>query len=131
MKKDWSSAWKGSKLPRKQRKYVAKAPMHVQRKFLAVHLSKDLRAKYSRRSVPVREGDKVKVLIGSHRGHVGKVERVDVKKTKVYVGGIEITKKDGMKVVPPIAPSNLLITELRTGDKRRESLLSRNMEQKK
>lgn len=131
MKKEWSSAWKGSKLPRKQRKYRANAPLHVRRSFISVHLSKELRAKYSRRAVPVRSGDKVKVMAGSHHGHVGKVDRVDLRRTKVYVTGIDVAKKDGSKATPPIHPSNLMITELSLGDKRREAMLSRAVQQGK
>ncbi|MBI4150460.1 50S ribosomal protein L24 [Candidatus Woesearchaeota archaeon] len=131
MKKVWSGAWKGSKLPRKQRKYRANAPLHVKRKFLSVHLSKELRAKYSRRAVPVRSGDKVKVLIGSHRGHTGKVDRVDMKRAKIYVTGIAAIKKDGSKVAPPLEPSNLMITELSLGDKKREAMLTRALPQGK
>ena len=125
MKIEWSSSWKGSKLPRKQRKYRINAPLHIKRKFVAVHLSKELRVKYSRRAVPLRVGDKIKVLIGSHRGYVGKVERVDIKKTRVYVTGLEITKKDGNKTLSPINPSNIMITELQLGDKKREAMLAR------
>lgn len=131
MKKEWSPAWKGSKLPRKQRKYRANAPLHVKRDFLSVHLSKDLRAKYSRRAISVRSGDKVTVLIGSYRGTSGKVDHVNVRKTKVYITGIERAKKDGSKTLLPINPSNLMITELNIGDKKREAMLARNVQQKK
>jgi len=34
MKKIFSTHWKASKQPRKQRKYRAKAPLHIKRKFL-------------------------------------------------------------------------------------------------
>ena len=49
----------------------------------------------------------------------GKIDRVDLKKTKTYVTGIEIAKKDGTKAFYPIHPSNLIITELNLDDKRR------------
>ena len=125
MKIVWSSAWKGSKLPRKQRKYRANAPLHVKHKFLSVHLSKELRAKYARRAIPIRSGDKVKVLIGSHRGHVGKVDHVNRRQLKIFVAGIEAVRKDGSKVVRPIDPSNVMITELNLEDKKREAMLAR------
>jgi len=127
MKREWSSAWKGSKQPRKQRKYRANAPLHLRRKFLAVHLSKELRLKYSRRAIPVRSGDKVKILIGSHHGRSGKVDRVDNRHSKVYITGIEAIKKDGSKTMPPLQPSNLMIIELNLGDKKREAMLARTL----
>ncbi len=127
MKQEWSSAWKASKQPRKQRKYRANAPLHLRRKFLAAHLSKELRMKYSRRAVPVRAGDKVKILIGTYRGRSGKVDRIDTKRGKVYVTGIEVIKKDGSKATPPVEPSNLLIVELNAGDKKRDAMLARTI----
>ncbi len=69
--------------------------------------------------------DRVKVMVGGHYGHVGKVERVETRSAKVYVSGIETAKRDGSKAVPPIHPSNLLITELVLGDKKREAMLAR------
>ena len=42
MKKIFSKHWKSSKQPRKQRKYRAKAPLHIKRKLLNVNLSKEL-----------------------------------------------------------------------------------------
>lgn len=125
MKNKWSSSWVSSKKPKKQRKYRANAPLHIKQKFLGCHLSKDLRAKYGRRSVQLRKGDKVKILEGGFAGQTGKIDRVNLKKSKVYVTGIEITKKDGSKVVPPIDPSNLMITELDLSDKRREDMIKK------
>src|SRR3989338_1833072 len=117
MEKKFSTAWKGSKQPKKQRKYRYNAPLHVKQKFIHAHLSKELRKKYKTRRLGLKKGDKVKVLRGQFKKHIGNVERIDLKKTKVYVSGIEITKKDGTKTTYPIAPSNLIITELELDDK--------------
>ena len=117
--KTWKPTWNASKQPRKQRTYVYRAPLHVQREFLGSHLSKELRAKHQRRSVPIRKGDKVKVMRGSYRAKTGKVERVDVKSCRVYITGIEVIKKDGSKALAPFHPSSLLIQELDLTDKRR------------
>lgn len=125
MKNLFSKSWISSKQPRKQRKYRANAPLHLKRKFMGAHLSKELREKYSKRSIVVRKDDKVKVMRGQFKGHVGKVERVDVKRCRVYVRGMEIAKKDGTKSFRPIHPSNLLITELNLGDKKRVEALKR------
>ncbi|MBI1969710.1 50S ribosomal protein L24 [Candidatus Woesearchaeota archaeon] len=119
MKQVFSTDWKASKQPRKQRKYRYNAPLHIRQRFLAAHLSKELREKYKRRNIPVRTGDKVKVLRGGFKGHIGKIEEVDVKRTRVYITGVEITKRDGTKARRALQPSQLLITELSLGDKRR------------
>ncbi|MEA3430979.1 MAG: 50S ribosomal protein L24 [Nanoarchaeota archaeon] len=125
MKKEFSSEWKSSKKPSKQRKYRAKAPLHLKTEFLSSHLSKDLKKKYGRRNVTIRKNDKVKILRGQFKGKVGKIERVDRKNEKIYIAGVEMTKKDGGKSFYPIHPSNLLITELHLEDRKRIKSLER------
>ena len=125
VKSKFSRTWKRSKQPRKQRKYRYNAPLHTKTKFMASHLSKELKEKHKKRSATVRKGDKVKILRGQFKGNEGKVDRVDIKKTRVYVTGIESVKKDGTKTFYPIHPSNLLITELSINDKKRKSALER------
>ena len=115
----FSTNWKASKQPTKQRNYRRNAPLHIKGGFLAAGLSKDLRAKHKTRSMRVRTGDKVRVLRGTFKNREGKVERVDVQNGKVYVTKIEIIKKDGATKVPyPLVPSNLQIVELATDKKR-------------
>lgn len=121
----FSKSWKSSSQPRKQRKYRANAPLHIKGKFLAAHLSKELRKLYSRRGIRVRSGDKVKIMSGQFKKKEGKVERVDMKKERAYVSGIEIVKRDGSKTQYPIHPSNLMITELNLEDKKRKEILER------
>src|SRR3989344_5069378 len=125
MRKKWSSNWKSSKQPRKQRKYVYNAPLHIRKKFLSAHLSKQLREKYSRRSLPIRKGDVVKIMRGIFKNKTGKIEEVNFKKLKVYVEGAQIIKKDGTKTFLPIHPSNILIIELNISDKERQKILQR------
>lgn len=119
MKKTFSKSWISSKQKRKQRKYRANAPLHIRKHFISVNLSKPLRDKYKKRSMQIRKGDSVIVMRGSFKGKSGKVERVDLKKGKVYVSEINYLKKDGSKVHPPIDPSNLQITNLALDDERR------------
>ena len=127
MKKKFSASWKSSKQPRKQRKYRYNAPLHLRQKMAHAHLSKELIKKYKRRSMAIRKGDKVRIARGSYKNHVGKIERVDLKRLKAYVEGIEITKKDGTKTTHPIDPSNLIITELILDDKKRHKILERKL----
>jgi len=119
MKKTWSPNWNRSVKPRKQRKYAAKAPLHIRSVSLVSHLSKELREKHKYRSIRVKVGDKIKVLTGSLKGKTGKVERVDTVRKNIFITGFETVKKDGSKALVPIHPSNLLITDLDTSDKRR------------
>ena len=119
MKKKFSKNWIKSKQPRKQRKYRYNAPLNIKSKFMGCHLSKELREKYKKRSITIRKGDSIKVLRGQFKKKTGKIDRVDIKKSKVYITGIEVVKKDGTKALYPIHPSNLIINELNLEDKRR------------
>lgn len=126
MKSAFSNDWKNSTQTRKQRKYQYNAPLHVKQKFAHVHLSKELAKKQGSRSMQIRMNDKVKILRGAGKGKSGKVERVDLKRGHVYIAGIETIKKDGSKVQFPVSPSNLMITELSQGDKKRKQKATEN-----
>ncbi|GIU69296.1 MAG: hypothetical protein KatS3mg002_0532 [Candidatus Woesearchaeota archaeon] len=119
MRKKFSKSWNSSKKPNKQRKFRYNAPLHIKGEFLNVHLSKDLRNKYKMRAVRVRVGDKVRILRGQFKKQEGKVEEVDVKRSVIYVSKIEHVKRDGTKARYPIQPSNVMIIELNTDDKKR------------
>lgn len=121
----FSTSWKRSKQSRKQRKYRYNAPLHIKQKFMRVHLSRELKKKYGKRNLGLKKGDKVKIVKGQFKKHVGKVDRIDLKKTRVYISGVEVAKKDGTKTTYPIHPSNLIVTELDLDDKMRLKILER------
>jgi len=123
--KEFSRSWKSSKKPRKQRKYRFRAELHIKRKFVHAHLSKDLRKKHSKRSIGLRKGDKVKIMRGQFKKREGRIERIELKSSRVFVNGIEATKKDGTKKLLPLSPSSLMITELNLDDKLRQKSLER------
>jgi len=128
--KTFSRTWVRSKDPSKQRKYRYRAPIHIKRKFLSAHLSKTLREKYKTRSIPIRKGDEVIVVRGDFKGKKAKVERVEVKKTKVYLSGVTRKRKDGTVVHIGLDPSNLMITSLNLDDKKRVKSLERKIGKK-
>ena len=105
--------------PRKQRKALYTAPLHIRRKIMSANVSKDLRADIGKRSLPIRVGDKVQVVRGDFKGHEGKVESIDAKRYKVTVEGVTLSKPDGNAVLLPIHPSNLMIIEADLKDERR------------
>jgi large subunit ribosomal protein L24 len=131
MRKKFSTMWKSSKQPRKQRKYIANAPLHIKRKLMGVNLSKELRKKYQKRSVPLRKKDTVKIMRGKFKGKKGKVIKVLLKTQKVEVEGIQIKKQDGSKVNIKLRSSNLQIIELNVEDKKRNKALSKGIKEKK
>ncbi|MFH1403908.1 MAG: 50S ribosomal protein L24 [Candidatus Altiarchaeota archaeon] len=114
-----------SSKPRRQRKWLYEAPLNVRRKMMSSPLSKELKEKYNRNSIPLRKGDSVKVMRGSFKGVNGQVTRVDLKKYKVYVEGVTMKKADGTDVEKSLNPSNVMITELFLEDKKRREILGR------
>lgn len=129
--KRFSKAWKSSKQKRKQRKYRYKAPLHIRHKLIAANLSKELRKRYDRRSLPLRKGDTVKVTRGSFKKKTGKIGAIDLYNLKVFIEGIQQSKRDGTKVNVPFEPSNLQITELDLEDKKRMKVIERKTKQTK
>jgi len=130
MKQKFSTSWKASKKPSKQRKYSANAPLHIKKKFVSVNLSKELRKKYEKRNIPVRKGDNVKIMRGKFKGKEGKVLKVELKKSKVTIESIQIKKQDGSKVNVKMQPSNLQIIELNLEDRKRNKALNKKTEDK-
>ncbi|OYT25643.1 MAG: 50S ribosomal protein L24 [Candidatus Altiarchaeales archaeon ex4484_96] len=113
----------------KQRGYRAKAPLHKKMRFMGCRLEARLKDKYGRRTIPVRKGDTVKIMRGEFRGGSGEVTRVDLKKSCVYIDGVNIKKTDGTDVARPINPSNIMITDLTLDDKKRIAMLERGLKE--
>jgi ribosomal protein uL24 len=65
---------------------------------MSAPLSKDLRKKYSVRSMPVRKDDEVIVLAGTHKGNKGKVTTVYRKKWIIHVEKLVKNKLNGQPV---------------------------------
>ncbi len=113
--------------PRKQRKTLYNLPLHKRRKQITVTLSKALRTQHKRRNIPLRKGDKVKIVKGKwnkdEKGKrkliEGKVIRIDYSRYKVFLEGIMLKKKNGKEVAVGISPASLVITELDLADKKR------------
>jgi len=127
MKKQFSTKWKASKQPRKQRKYRAMAPLHIKHKMLSANLSKELRKRYNRRSIELRKNDTVKIMRGKFKKKTGKIDKVNLKKIKASIQGIQNTRRDGTKVSILFQPSNLQITELNLDDKERLKKLNKKI----
>jgi len=111
--------------PKKQRKFIYNAPLHVRSKLMSAILSEDLRSKYGVRNLPVHKGDKVKVMRGDFKGKEGKVMEVDLKRYRIHVEGVTHKKTDGTEVYYPLHPSNVMIVDLNLDDERREKIIER------
>jgi len=118
-KNKFNTKWLSSKRPGKQRKHRANMPLHLKRRLLSANLSKELRKKYKKRSIPLKKGDIVKVMRGKFKKKTGKITAVFGKRLKVEIEGLQIKKQDGSKTNVKFNPSILQITELNTEDKKR------------
>ncbi|WP_456474533.1 50S ribosomal protein L24 [Candidatus Pyrohabitans sp.] len=114
-----------SRQPRKQRKALFNALLHRRQKLVSAHLSESLREEYDRRSLPVRKGDTVRILRGDFQGHEGIVERVDLKRMRIYVNGVTVQRSDGSERLYPVHPSNVEIVKLELKDEERKNILER------
>src|SRR5580700_1678692 len=111
--------------PRRQRKAVFTADHQERRRRMAVPLSRELRTRYGRRSLPVRKGDTVRVLAGSYStvGEERRVARVDREHYRLTLDNVT-TKTADAKLKPlPIRPSHLVLTKLNLSDAWRRRVL--------
>ncbi|EGG00748.1 uncharacterized protein MELLADRAFT_53749 [Melampsora larici-populina 98AG31] len=87
-------------------------------------LSKDLRAQYRVRAMPIRKDDEVTVVRGAFKGREGKVLTVYRKKYVIHVDKVTRDKASGQTVQVGIHPSNCVISKLYL-DKDRKAILAR------
>ena len=93
-------------------------------------MSKELREKYNKRSFSLRKGDEVEAMRGEFKKKKGKINKIIVKKTKVYIDGVIRKKVDGSDISVYIHPTNLRITELDLTDKKRLKALNKSVKRK-
>ena len=113
--------------PRTQRKAMYEAKLHEKHALMAAHLSKELKAKLNTkaRSLPLKKGDRVKIMRGSHAGKTGKVMGVDLRTSSVFIEGIVTRKAKGAEVQIAHRPSKLLMLDGDFADNERKALLAR------
>ncbi|MEM4481180.1 MAG: 50S ribosomal protein L24 [Desulfurococcaceae archaeon] len=111
--------------PSAQRKQLHGSPLHLKHKLLNAKLSRELREKYGVKRLPVRAGDTVRVMRGGFTGHEGKVNRVDLKRARIFIEGVQGKKSDGSPVHYPVHPSKVMIIKLDLSDKYRLKIIER------
>merc|ERR1711915_732259 len=115
---------------RKCRKAHFSAPSSVRRKLMSAPLSKELRQKYSVRSMPVRKDDEVVVTRGPFKStQPGKVTSVYRKKWVLHIERVQREKANGATVSVGIHPSKVEIVRLKM-DRDRKNILDRKNRQK-
>ena len=66
---------------------------------MSANLSKELREKYKKRSLPLRKGDMVKIMRGKFRKKTGKIIAVNIKRMKIEIEGMQIKKQDDKELL--------------------------------
>ncbi|MGP8073272.1 MAG: 50S ribosomal protein L24 [Thermoplasmata archaeon] len=115
--------------PRRQRRAVYNADTFERRLRMTVPLSRELRSRFHRRSVPLRKGDTVRVMKGSFVGREERVAKIDRRGYTVTLDNVTL-KSGEEKLKPlPVRTNHLLIVRLNLADAwRRESLKVREEE---
>jgi ribosomal protein uL24 len=109
--------------PRRQRKALYTADSFERRRRMSVLLSRELRARFHRRSVPVRKGDTVRVLAGSFVGREERVAKIDRRAYAVTLDNVTLKTADEKLKPLGLRPGRLVITRLNLSDPwRRRSL---------
>jgi len=115
---------------RKQRTRLFTLSLHQRRKAIVASLSKELRARFKRRSIALRKGDKVKVMCGDFKGVTGEVMRVDVAEKEIFIDKVTVKKRDGTDVLRAMKASNVVVTDIDIRDKNRQKILARKVGEK-
>ena len=115
----------GVKKPGKSRKRRFNAPNHIRRKFMSAPLSPSLKVEHGVRTMPVRRDDTVTIMKGDRRLTDGRVIRVDVSKSRLYVEGVTRQRMDGSTAQISIRPENVMITRMNLDDEWRRNIIQR------
>jgi len=117
--------------PTKMRnKQIYRAVNQVVNKQISAPLSKDLRKKYSRRSVRIMVDDTAKVIRGEYKGITGKVSKISTNNSSIAIEGNKKEKLKGDKIDVYIHSSNVVVTSLNTDDKWRIKILEKKPKSK-
>ena len=109
---------------------IYRAMNQVVNKQICAPISKDLRKKYSRRSVRIMVDDTVKVIRGEYKGLTGKVTKISTLSSGVAIEGNKKEKLKGEKIDVYIHSTNMIITSLNTNDKWRVKILEKKPKSK-
>ncbi len=92
---------------------------------MAAPLSPELTASKGVKTLPVKKGDTVRVMRGDNAGFEGKVNRVDLKRYRIFLEGLTREKVDGTNIFVSVHPSKVMIKNLKLDDKWRKAIVER------
>ncbi|MGI0132070.1 MAG: 50S ribosomal protein L24 [Thermoplasmata archaeon] len=109
--------------PRRQRLATYTADLFERHRRMSVPLSRELRARYGRRQIPVRKGDTVRILSGSYVGREERVAKVTLREYSVTLDNVTGKAADAKLKPLSLKTSHLLLTRLNLSDPWRRRLL--------
>ena len=118
------------KLSKNKNQQINRAMNQILNKQICAPISKDLRKKYSRRSIRIMTDDTVKVMRGEYKGLTGKVSKISTETSGVAIEGNKKEKLKGEKIDVYIHSTNMIITSLNTDDKWRLKILEKKPKSK-
>ena len=118
------------KLAKNKNQHTHRAMNQILNKQICASISKDLRKKYSRRSIRIMTDDTVKVMRGEYKGLTGKVTKISTETSGVAIEGNKKEKLKGEKIDVYIHSTNMIITSLNTDDKWRLKILEKKPKSK-
>ena len=118
------------KLTKIKNRRTNQAINQILNKQICAPISKELRKKYSRRSIRIMTDDTVKVMRGEYKGLTGKVTKISIESSGVAIEGNKKEKLKGEKIDVYIHSTNMIITSLNTDDKWRLKILEKKPKSK-
>ncbi len=118
------------KLSKNKNQQTHRAMNQILNKQICASISKDLRKKYSRRSIRIMTDDTVKVMRGEYKGLTGKVTKISTETSGVAIEGNKKEKLKGEKIDVYIHSTNMIITSLNIDDKWRLKILEKKPKSK-
>ena len=113
------------KLAKIKNQQTNRAMNQILNKQICAPISKELRKKYSRRSIRIMTNDTVKVMRGEYKGLTGKVTKISTQTSGIAIEGNKKEKLKGEKIDVYIHSTNMIITALNTDDKWRLKILEK------
>jgi len=118
------------KLAKIKKQQINQAMNQILNKQICAPISKELRKKYSRRSIRIMTNDTVKVMRGEYKGLTGKVTKISTQTSGIAIEGNKKEKLKGEKIDVYIHSTNMTITALNTDDKWRLKILEKKPKSK-
>ena len=118
------------KLTKIKNQQVSRAMNQILNKQICAPISKELRKKYSRRSIRIMTDDTVKVVRGEYKGLTGKVTKISTETSGIAIEGNKKEKLKGEKIDVYIHSTNMIITSLNIDDKWRLKILEKKPKSK-